>query len=557
MVLQRALASGPGSWLVENWYARPVREQLHRSLTNPIQRQYDILTDLIRHGRKTEFGRQHNFGDITTVDEYRDAVPVARYEEMQPYFDRMYYEAEPNVVWPGQVTWFVESSGTTGPKKRLPVTQDGWRRLYLETAKTYIVALSDRLKPRSLLRGKSVFFPGKIHHAEHNPDLLVGDITALNVHLTPWYLDFARAPDKATTLDPDRNWEERLVRIAEATLQQNVVHLAGLPTWLVHFGRIVLEMSGESSLRAVWPNLMAATIGGVNPGPYLPDIDDLFVGNDSDTNPLVYSEVYNGTEGFYAMQIDDGDMVLLPDGGLYYEFVENDAAMAGDFTRAVSLEEVQVGMGYAPVISTYCGLWRYLIGDTIRFTARNPYRLKVTGRINQFLNIAGEELLVANVDDALERVRAALGVSLLDYTGVALKLHGEGEGACHLWLVALQDTGGAAGKMTGPSFAAALDRELVQNHFDYAKMRNQGASGQRAFGLGAPIVLLLPPDSFVRWLNHRLGGNTGGQSKAPRLSQDGRMAADVLCMLEPGVLERLLEPYPALDADKLLRLLSQ
>ncbi|MFN2202009.1 MAG: GH3 auxin-responsive promoter family protein [Caldilineaceae bacterium] len=544
MMFQRALSSRLSVWLLEKTVAEPVQGRLLDSVSHPATAQERILADLIARGAATAYGQEHGFSEIRCADDFQCAVPVVSYEELQPYVERAFLGREPDVLWPGTPSWFVESSGTTGERKRLPVTQDGWSRVYLDTAKTYVIALNQRLKPRSLLRGKSIFFPGKVHRAEHDRDVLVGDITALSVHLTPWYLDFARAPDKATTIDPDRNWEERLHRIAAATVDQNIVHLAGLPTWLVHFGRIVLQMSGAATLRQVWPNLMAVTLGGVNPGPYLAAIDALIGAGDGD--PLVYSEVYNGTEGFYAMQIDGGDMVLLPNGGLYYEFVARNDVVTGNLGAALRLDEVVAGVEYAPVISTYNGLWRYLIGDTVRFTSTQPYRLHVTGRVSQYLNTAGEELLVANVDAAMQAACDVLGVSLVDYTGAPLQPRSKDALPRHLWVVALAEPYA----VDGDAFARALDQALISNHFDYAKMRNAGIYGEGAFGLDSPIALLTPPDSFMLWLNQRPAGGAGGQSKVPRLSQDTRIVAQVLGILEPEALARAFHSYPVLRTDE-------
>jgi hypothetical protein len=550
--VQRLLGSSPGIWLVEHVLLHPAQRRWHDSLRRPGVYQQRILADLLRQGRRTSFGGEHGFDRITNVEEYQRRVPVRDYPGLRPWVDRMLYARERDVLWPDRVDWFAESSGTSGPKKQIPITRAGLGRVYVATAQNYIATLIARLNRSVFLAGKSIFFVGKLRTAEHDPTVLLGDVTALNVHLTPWYLDFVRAPAKHIAINPNINWEERLHNIAQATLDENIVHLAGLPTWLTHFSRRVLELSGQPNLRAVWPNLLAVTVGGVSPQPYLPDLHRLIAGDPGDGPPLLASEVYNGTEGFFAMQHDSGDMTWIADGGIFYEFIPRTDAEAGRYATAVTLDGIREGEDYAPVISSYNGLWRYLIGDTVRFTALTPYRVQVTGRIHQSLSLAGEELLLQNTDAALGQVCAGLGVGLVDYTATALKLNDTRENAFHLWLVELAEPAA----VTGPEMAAVLDRQLLASHYDYTKMRAAGAFSHVGLGLSAPLVVLLPRGSFLHWLNYRLQGQTGGQSKIPRLSSDPDLASEILAALSADALAQALDPYPALQRDQVLALVS-
>lgn len=521
--LHRALASAPGVLLMGTLYVEPSRRRFRRSLQHPHDAQQQIFNFLLARGQRTQFGRDHGFAHIRTSRDYERAVPVRRYEDLKPYVDRA-VAAEEDVLWPGRVDWFLESSGTSGGKKQIPLPQEAWQRLYQPTGATYMAQLLARVKDRRrFLRGKTVFFGGGLHPDPAQPRRIFGDVTAFGIHLLPWFLGFSRAPHKKIALLP--NWEERLHRMAAATLHEDIVHLAGLPTWLRHFGAIVLAMTGKMTLREVWPNLMAATVGGVNPAPYMRDLNRLILGQpDNDGSDFLYSEVYNGTEGFYALQVDKGDMVLMPDAQIFYEFVPAAAARNGDFSAALPLAEVTLGLEYAPVISSVNGLWRYLIGDTVRFTGVDPYRLVVSGRVQHYLNITGEELLVDSTDAAVQAVCAVFDLTINDYMVVAQKEDRKDDNARHLWLLEVAHPVAVDAAV----LAAALDRFLIDNHYDYAKARRPGVLSGEGFGLSIPRVHFLPAGTFQRWLHHRLDGKVGAQSKVPRLSMDATVVEEVL-----------------------------
>ena len=526
--LHRFLASPAGGALVDRLYIRRRRERFLAEISDPHACQQRLFGELLNRGRATRFGREHNFGQIRRVEEYRQAVPVRGYPELRPWIDAMLYQREPDVLWPGRVDWFAESSGTSGAKKQIPVTRDGLRVVYRHSTVVYMALLLARLDHRRFLAGKTIFFVGGVRRAEHDPDVLLADITGLNVHLFPRLLEFLRTPSREISLLP--NWEERLHRIAQATLRENVVQLGGLPTWLRHFGRIVLEMTGAACLREIWPNLLATSTGGVNPAPYLPELNRLITGDPAGDPSLLHSEVYNGTEGFYAAQFDDGPMALLPNAGIFYEFIPRADAEAGRFDGALPLAAVEAGREYAPVITTCNGLWRYLIGDTVRFVSVNPYRLEVSGRVSHFLSLTGEELLVQTTDEVLGRLCADWGAGLVDYTATGLRLPGAAEYACHLWLVEVA----GAPALDAAAFAAALDQALIAGHYDYAKARAGGSQSGAGFGLAEPLLVLLPPGTFRRWLEGRLGGRLGGQSKIPRLGHDPAAVRGVLLALSPA-----------------------
>jgi hypothetical protein len=541
----RIISSTASAWLADRLYVGPQCRRFRHSLSHPHLYQRQIFESLLIQGRQTDFGREHGLASVTTLADYQRALPVRRYEELKPYIDRA-IAGETDVLWPGETRWFAESSGTSGRKKQIPVPASAWTSLYQSTGATYIAQLLGRLSNparRRFLRGKTVFFVGNVRVGEQNPRQIFGDITAFGVYLLPWYLEFSRAPAREIALFP--NWEERLYRMAEATIGEDVVHLAGATAWLPNFARIVLEITGKRTLRQVWPNLMMATVGGVNPAPYLSELNGLILGQrEIDGADFFYSEVYNGTEGFYALQIDDGPMALLPNGQIFYEFVRREEAAAGDFAHAVSLEGVELGVDYAPVISSINGLWRYLIGDTIRFVDRDPYRLVVSGRVKQYLNIAGEEILIDTTDAAIGQVCADLGLSLVDYTVAPLKL--EGGNALHLWLVEVTEP-----QACDPNaLAEQLDRTLIEIHYDYGKFRASGARSGQGFGLASPLVLLLPRGTFYRWLQGRLSGRVSAQSKVPRLSMDPSIAGEILALLPDQLNDMLAGTLSQLASEK-------
>lgn len=520
-----ALATRPGMTLLRRFLINPYRARLQHALAEPARAQAAVLDRLLRCGERTRFGREHGLARGMTPAEFRACVPVRSYEALEdPYVNAVFLHGEADVLWPGRVDIFAESSGTSGYRKVIPLPEDAMRHVYRETAMLYMVSLLSRLDAPRFLRGRTIFFAGKVHPAVHNPALTVGDITAVSVARMRRMDDIFRAPDRTTTLWPD--WEERLVRMAKRTVSQRIVHLAGNPAWLRHFARIVLGITGMPALRAVWPDLAVPTVGGVNPAPYLTHLQQVVEG-EGDPDPVLINEVFNATEGFYAFQIDAGDPVLLPDGGIFYEFVPTAAARAGRFTDAVSLDGVELERDYAMVLSTGCGLWRYLNGDTVRFTARDPWRLRVTGRVGQSLNIALEELSVENADTAVAATCARLGVQLADYTATGLKPSGP-ENALHLWLI--EPVPDAPGDLDPVRFARALDDALCHACRDYAKVRDPGSASGLGFGLDMPVVVVLPPGTVMRWMHRRYGATLSAQSKLPRLAADPMAARELLAL---------------------------
>ncbi|MEZ4837291.1 MAG: GH3 auxin-responsive promoter family protein [Caldilineaceae bacterium] len=246
-----AVATSAGTWLTDRFYVKPSCRSFRHSLQHPHRAQEQIFDVLLARGRRTRFGCDHDFAHIRTLNDYQRAVPVRRYEDMKPYVDSA-VDGEVDVLWPGRVDWVLESSGTSGKKKQIPLPREAWRRLYLPTGAIYMAQLLARVADRHrFLRGKTLFFGGGLHLDPAQPRRIFGDVTAFGIHLLPWYLGFSRAPRKEIALIP--NWEERLHRMAEATLR-DIVTWPGLPTWLRNFGSIVLAMTGKRTLREVWPN---------------------------------------------------------------------------------------------------------------------------------------------------------------------------------------------------------------------------------------------------------------------------------------------------------------
>ena len=518
-------------------FITPAHQRLTWALADPFAAQNATLARLLRHGAGTRFGREHGLTPERSAAEFRARVPVRRYEDLAPYIDAIYRDGEPNVLWPGRVTRFAESSGTSGGHKLVPLPADGVDWVYRRPGAQYMAHLLGRMDAPRFVRGRTVFFVGGVRRPDHDPALLVGNITAVNVAEMRWYHDIFRAPDRATTLIP--NWEERLERMAEQTLHQDIVHLAGMPTWIQRFGEIVLAMSGKPALRAVWPNLQAMTIGGVTPAPYRAGLNQLVHGAPADAPDLLLNEVFNATEGFYAAQLDAGDMALLPDAGIFHEFIPADDARAGRYESAVGLDAVELDREYAMVISTGVGLWRFLNGDTVRFTSRAPFRLRVAGRVSQFLNVTAEKLQVENADRAMADVCAALGVRLVDYTATALRWTDGRAHAAHLWLVE------ADGTCAPAEFARRLDDAVGRHCADYPRLRAAGVTSGASFGLDAPLVLLLPRGHVGRWLRQRYGAQLNAQSKLPRLGPEHDVARALLVLLSADELAQATAHLPA------------
>ena len=353
--------------------------------------QREVLAHLIGRAQDTEFGRQHDFSHISNYEQFAKNVSVNTYEELKGQIDRMRH-GERDVLWPGRTRWYAKSSGTTNDKSKfIPVTSEGLKRIHY-AGPFDSVAFYLQNNPQSRLFDGRAMILGGSHAPNYNlPDSLVGDLSAILIENINPLANLVRVPKKATALLSD--FEVKRDRIAREAMTKNVTNLSGVPSWMLSVLDRVMELSGKTHLEEVWPNLEVFFHGGVAFTPYRQQYERLI------TSPKMhYMETYNASEGFFGIQNDPTDkaMLLMLDYDVFYEFQE-----MGTET-IVPIWGVEPGKNYAMLITTSCGLWRYKIGDTVRFTQTNPYKFVISGRTKSFINAFGEELIVDNAEQGLQ-----------------------------------------------------------------------------------------------------------------------------------------------------------
>lgn len=476
----------------------PRQKALDAYATRAVALQDAVLRRLLSEAAGTEWGRAHQYAGIRSYEDYCRLVPVQTYDDVKPYIERMRH-GESDVLWKGQVRWYAKSSGTTNDKSKfIPVSPDGLKRIHYAGG-TDCVASYLRNNPDSrFFSGKGLILGGS-HAPNYNlKDSLVGDLSAILIQNVNPLVNLIRVPKKEIALLSD--FEVKRDRIARSTIGKNVTNLSGVPSWMLSVLRRVLELTGKDSLEQVWPNLEVFFHGGVAFAPYREQYRQLIR-----SDRMHYVETYNASEGFFGVQTDptDASMTLMVDYDVFYEFIPMDEFGKADPT-VVPLEGVETGKNYAMLISTSCGLWRYLIGDTVRFTRKDPYRFVITGRTKHFINAFGEELIVDNAEKGLEVACAGTGAQIADYTAAPVFM--DSDAKCrHQWLIEF-----AVLPDSTERFARILDRALQQINSDYEAKRYKDITLQ-------PLeVVVARKNLFHDWLKEK--GKLGGQHKVPRLS---------------------------------------
>ncbi len=467
-----------------------------------------ILDYLLKKCPDTAFGQEHRVESGMGLAEFSQAVPVRRYEDFFPYIERC-MRGEEKVVWPERIRYFSKSSGTTNAQsKYIPVSLEALKECHFLAAYDLITTYLTNHPDSRLFAGSALRLGGSLQKSAG--DILSGDLSAILMSKTPEWADLYSTPKRSTALLAD--WNEKMPRMVTEVIRKNVTSLAGVPSWMLVMLEKVLEVTGADNLSQVWPNLELFMHGGINFTPYQEIYQRLIP-----SPGMRYYEVYNASEGFFAFQDtpDSKEMLLMTSHGVFYEFIPMTDFMAGKI-NAVPLWEVKKGINYAMVISTNGGLWRYLIGDTVRFTSVEPYRIVITGRTKQFINAFGEELVMENADTALAYACSQTGAGIREYTAAPVFMEMGTKGA-HEWIVEFS---------TSPSdiepFTDALDEKLKELNSDYRAKRYSDITLRR------PVVTVVPEGLFYRWMEMR--GKMGGQNKVPRL-ENSRLYADALLEL--------------------------
>jgi hypothetical protein len=469
----------------------------------PLARQEQVLRQLLHRARGTEWGRRYGFSAGLSAAGFASRVPVSTYEELYPELERV-LRGDADVLWPGRPRWFAKSSGTTNARsKYIPVTAESLHECHYRAGRD-MTALATHFYPQErLLAGKTLSLGGT--HTPNpfrprEPDSRTGDVSAVIMQQLPWWAEQMRTPPLALALLSE--WEDKIERIARHVLRQDVRTLAGVPTWMIVLLRRVVALAGADDITQVWPQLRLFLHGAVAFGPYRELFRQLIP-----DGRMRYLEIYNASEGYFALQDqpDCEDLLLLLDHGIYYEFLPAEQ-WANSAPRPVPLAGVELGRNYALVISTNAGLWRYLVGDTVRFTSLAPYRVRITGRTKHFLNAFGEEVVIENAEAAVAAASQATGATVRDFTAAPVWFATDSRTSRggHEWAVEFLQAPADL-----PRFAAVLDATLRQLNSDYDAKRYHDLA------LAPPLLRVVPTGTFEAWLASE--GKLGGQHKVPRL----------------------------------------
>ncbi len=478
---------------------------------HPIEVQWEVFEELCAAGKLTEYGRSFGMGDVKSYEDFCRNVPLSDYESMRPYIDRT-MNGEQGLLWPGETKWFAKSSGTTSTRSKLiPVTKESIDDCHYKGGKDLLALYYHNHPNRKLYNGKHLIIGGS---ARLNPNPMMldsysGDLSAIIVKNLPWWAEIRRTPAREIALLSE--WEEKIEKMARSTMKQDVYILAGVPSWTMVLSNRILEISGASNLKEVWPNLELFMHGGVNFDPYREQFKKLIP-----DDGMNYVETYNASEGFFGIQdqVNSDEMLLMLDYGIFFEFIPMSDFDGLDSKKVLPISEVEEDVNYAIVISTNGGLWRYLLGDTVRFTSTLPYRFKITGRTKSFINTFGEELIVENAEKAISISCAKTNAQIRDYTVAPIYMESKEKGA-HEWLIGFEQYPDDIER-----FKRVLDESLRELNSDYdAKRYND-------LVLDCPKIQMIAPDIFDQWLRNM--GKLGGQNKVPRLMNNRDIVEQIL-----------------------------
>lgn len=485
--------------IANNLYFKHRYKQIERYINHSEELQAGVLNRLVRMAENTEFGLRYGFKGIHSYEDFRKMVPLQTYEEVKPYIERMMKKGEQNLIWPTTINWFAKSSGTTNDKSKfIPVSHEGIKDTHYQGGSD-VVTLYLGMNPKSqMFSGKGLILGGS-HVPNHNiKNGLVGDLSAILIENIPLAGRMVRVPRNKIALMSE--FTQKIEAIANECVPMNVTNLSGVPSWMLVLIKHILEKTGKESLDQVWPNMEAFFHGGVAFTPYRDQYKQVIK-----SDGMHYVETYNASEGYFGTQsrLDDSSLLMMVDLGIFFEFIPLEE-LESDNPHAICLQEVEIGKNYAMVISTSSGLWRYIIGDTVRFTSKNPFKFVITGRTKHFINAFGEELIVDNAEKGLKKACEETGAQVTDYSAAPVFMD-ERAKCRHQWLIEFAVMPDDLGR-----FARILDDTLKDVNSDYEAKR------QNDLALQPLEIIVARKGLFNDWLDSK--GKLGGQHKIPRLS---------------------------------------
>ncbi|MEQ9168202.1 MAG: GH3 auxin-responsive promoter family protein [Fulvivirga sp.] len=480
----------------------------------PHEVQGEIFKKLIEQAKQTEFGKKYDFKSISSLEDYKNRVPVQSYEELFPYIERL-MRGEQNLLWPSEITWFARSSGTTNARSKfIPVSPETLEDCHFKGGKDLISIYVTNYPESKMFTGKGLAIGGSHQINEFNPNenSYYGDVSAVIMKNLPLWAQFIRTPSLEVALMD--KWEEKIEKMASITAEENVTSLSGVPTWTILLLQRIMEIKGTTNILDIWPNLEVFFHGAVAFAPY----EELFK-KLIPSDQMRYMETYNASEGFFGIQdrTDSDELLLMLDYGIFYEFIPFEE-LDKENPTVLSLDQVKVGQNYAIIISTNAGLWRYNIGDTVKFTSTDPYRIKISGRTKHFINAFGEELIIENAEIAITKACKETNSVIDNFTAAPIYFD-EGKRGGHEWVIEFRQKPDNL-----ETFIKILDERLREVNSDYDAKR------YKDMALLPPIIHSVDEGTFYRWMEKR--GKLGGQNKVPRLSNNRDHLEEILKMIQ-------------------------
>ncbi len=487
-------------------YANYIYSKIKKGMETAVEDQENILKNLIKSAKNTEFGKDHYFNDIQSAKDFQHLVPVYDYEKLNVYINKI-KEGKHNILWKGKPLYFAKTSGTTSGVKYIPITK--------ESISNHINSARDALLCYIAETGNSVFTNGKMIFLSGSPELdrvggiPTGRLSGIVNHHVPKYLRANQLPTYETNCI--ENWEVKLDKIVDETVNKDMTLIGGIPPWVqMYFDRLILVRGKK--IKDLFPNLSLLVYGGVNFEPYKARLIDT-IGKQIDS-----IETFPASEGFFAYQDNQANegLLLNTNSGIYFEFIPSQEIFSENPSR-LNLREIKTGENYAMIISNNAGLWAYNIGDTIKFVSTNPYRIIVTGRIKHFISAFGEHVIGEEVEYALMKAANEEKIKITEFT-VAPMVQKNGAKNFHEWFIEFENTPADIN-----SFAEQVDQNLREKNIYYDDLI-RGSVLQRL------QINSIRKNGFIDYMKSI--GKLGGQNKLPRLSNDRKLADE----LQPYIL---------------------
>ena len=492
---------------IASWFLKKRIHQIELFLKYPVEVQQEVLMDLISFAKNTKIGYQYDFNSIKNYTEFKERVPIRSYEEIAEDINKS-REGEDNLFWPTKIKWYAKSSGTTDSRSKfIPVSTEALEDCHYKAGKDMLSLYINNNTNTQLFTGKCLRLGGsqELHQNQQN---YFGDLSSIIIDNMPLWAEINSTPSMKVSLMSD--WDSKIKAILNECLSENVTSLVGVPSWMLVLLNQGLSKMNKSDIFEIWPNVEVYFHGGVSFRPYKNQYNQIF-----SSSPIHYYEIYNASEGFFAIQdLNDSDQLLLMlDYGIFYEFIP----IGENLDSIVDIQNVKLFVEYEMVITTNGGLWRYRIGDVVRFTSLSPFRIQITGRTKHFINAFGEEVVIENTDKAIEEASLQTGVRIVDYTVAPIYMTKNNSKGSHQWLIEFKDT-----PVNLDKFGKKLDQKLRELNSDYDAKRYMDIT------MSSPKISVAQKGLFDKWLRNY--NKIGGQHKIQRLSNDRKFIENLLSL---------------------------